>query len=290
MTAYYSKQKAKFGGVTGTIIPYPIALTDSVKENYLPAGFLKCDGSILKASVYPALSSTIGIGQNCRFAKNLDDIADDEIQLPDLGSKYIRVSSASGQYLNINLDQDPNITKVGSEVEVISLVGNTTEISYSGYFEVLGQNGIKFIGNPVYETETGFTLNDSLNEENFQAHGHYADVGVFTYLGRWQDNVFIEGYARGGNEAQTEGSNNLVQVESPDTATSTVSHNHRINLPGSTELRGNNTFSYGFSNTDGKLQFPADGLKTEITITTSNIKKLDDVISPYILVEYIIKI
>ena len=290
MTVYYSKQKAKFGGVTGTIIPYPIALTDNVKENFLPAGFLKCDGSILKASVYPALANTIGIGRNCRFAKNPDDIADDEIQLPDLGSKYIRSSTSSGQYLNVTLEQDPTISKVGTEVEVISLVGDSTEISYSGYFEVLGQNGLTFIGTPIFESDTGFTLTDSLNEENFQAHGHYADVGVFTYLGKWSDNVFIEGYARGGNEAQTEGSNNLVQIESPEQASTTVSHNHKINLPGSTELKGNNTLNYSFSNVDGQLQFPADGLRSEIIITTSNVKKLDDVISPYILVEYLIKI
>lgn len=290
MTVYYSKQKAKFGGVTGTIIPYMIEVTDNVKEDFLPAGFLKCDGSILKASVYPALAETIGIGSNCRFAKDPNDIASDEIQLPDLGSKYIRSSTSSGQYLNVTLEQDPLITKVGAEVEVISLIGDTAEISYSGYFEVLGQNGLKFIGTPVFETDTGFTLTDALNEENFQSHGHYADVGVFTYLGKWGDNVFVEGYARGGNEAQTEGSNNLVQVESPDQATTTVSHNHKINLPGSTELKTNNNFSYGFQNVDGSLQFPADGLKSEITVTTNNLKKLDDVISPYILVEYIIKI
>lgn len=290
MTVYYSKQKAKFGGVTGTIIPYPIALTNDVQKNFLPAGFLKCDGSILKASVYPALASTIGIGSNCRFAKDPNDIADDEIQLPDLGSKYIRSSSSSGQYLNVTLEQDPTISKVGTEVEVISLVGDSTEISYSGYFEVLGQNNLKFIGTPIFETDTGFTLSDSLNEENFQSHGHYADVGVFTYLGKWSDNVFVEGYARGGNEAQTEGSNNLVQIDPPDQASTTVSHNHRINLPGSTELKANNSLSYSFSNVGGSLQFPADGLRSEIIITTSNVKKLDDVISPYILVEYLIKI
>ena len=290
MTKYYSKEKAKFGGVTGTIIPYMIQITDNVKRNFLPAGFLKCDGSILKASVYPALAETIGVGSNCRFAKNPDDIGEDEIQLPDLGSKYIRASSSSGQYLNTTLEQDPLISKVGTEVEVISLVGDTAEISYAGFFEVLGQNGLTFIGTPVFESDTGFTLSDALNEENFQSHGHYADVGVFTYLGRWQDNVFVEGYARGGNEAQTEGSNNLVQVESPDQASTTTSHNHRINLPGSTELKSNNTLRYSFSNVGGSLQFPADGLRSEITLTTNNVKKLDDIISPYILVEYIIKI
>lgn len=287
MTAYYSKQKAKFGGVTGTIIPYPIAINnDDDRKNLLPAGFLKCDGSILKASVYPALSNVIGVGPDCRFAKNPDNIAIDEIQLPDLGSKYIRVSSSSGQYLNTTLEQDPTILKVGTEVEVISLVGNSTEISYSGYFEILGQNGLKFIGTPIFESETGFTLNDSLTEENFQSHGHYADVGVFTYLGKWQDNVYVGDYARGGNEAQTEGSNNLVQIESPDNAPSNVSHNHRINIPGSTELKTNNNLRFSFQN----QQIPADGLKSEITVTTNNLKKLDDVISPYILVEYLIKI
>jgi hypothetical protein len=287
MTAYYSKQKAKFGGVTGTIIPYPIAINnDEDRKNLLPAGFLKCDGAVLKASVYPALANVIGIGADCRFAKNPDDIAGDEIQLPDLGSKYIRVSSSSGQYLNTTLEQDPTISKVGTEVEVISLVGTSTEISYSGFFRVLGKNGLTFLGTPVFESDTGFTLNDSLSEENFQSHGHYADVGVFTYLGKWGDNVFVGDYARGGNEAQTEGSNNLVQIQSPDGAPSNVSHNHRINLPGSTQLKTNNQLRFAFEDEE----IPADGLKSEIIITTNNLKKLDDVISPYILVEYLIKI
>lgn len=287
MTVYYAKQKAKFGGVTGTILPYPIAISnDDQRKNFLPAGFLKCNGQILKAAVYPALANVIGIGPNCRFAKNPDDIGADEIQLPDMGSKYIRVSTSSGQYLNTQLEQDPLISKVGAEVEVTSLIGDSTEISYSGYFNVLGKNGIDFIGNPVFENDTGFTLSDALNEENFQAHGHYADVGVFTYLGRWTDNVFVEQYARGGNDAQTEGSNNLVQIQAPDGSSTTISHNHRINLPGSAEIRNTNTLSFGFQNT----QIPADGLRSEIIVTTNNLKKLDDVISPYILVEYFIKI
>lgn len=288
MTVYYTKQKAKFGGVTGTIIPFPISVEiPSFRDEILPAGFLKCDGSILKASLYPALAATIGIGPDCKFAKDPDNMALDEIQLPDLGSKYIRSSTASGEYLNDTLVQDPTIKKVGTEIEIVSLIGSEATISYSGTFQVQGQSGIPFNGKAILELQSETTLNDQLSEENFQAHGHNADTAVMTYTGRWTDNFFISDFgARGGNEAQTEAQNDFVLLPSPDGATTLVSHNHSINLPSSAELTANDTQTMFYDT----FNIPADGLTSTVTVTTEDTIKLDDVTPPFYIVEYIIKV
>ncbi len=288
MTVYYTKQKAKFGGVTGTIIPFPVSIEiPSFRDEILPAGFLKCDGKILKADIYPALAATIGIGSDCKFAKDPDNMAPDEIQLPDLGSKYVRSSTASGEYLNDTLNQNPLIKKVGTEIEIVSLIGSEATISYSGLFQIQGQSGIGFNGRSILELQSPTTLNDQLSEENFQAHGHNADTAVMTYTGRWTDNFFVADFgARGGNAAQTEAQNDYVLLPSPEGASTLVSHNHDINLPTSSELRANNTQTMFFDT----FNIPADGLTSTVTVTTEDTIKLDDITSPYYLVEYIIKV
>ena len=297
MAKYYTEEKAKYGGVTGTIQPFTIQLPDinipseSDWRKYLPAGFLRCDGSILTTDQYPALASILGVGRNSKFAKNPTELEGDQFQLPDLGSKYIRCSNSSGQYLNVYLEQDPTIARVGAETKIQSLVGDQTTVRYGGFFEVIGQT-IQFGGNPLYRTSTGYTLNSSLTEDNFQAHSHQAEVGVFSYLGKWQDSAFIpfSGGGRGGNDAQTEGSNNLVTIDGPEESSFNVSHNHQVNLPDTAELKESaqdptSGLRYQYINT----QVAADGLESNVVITTENVLKLDTAISPYIMVEYIIK-
>lgn len=287
MTVYYTKQKAKFGGVTGTIIPFPISLEiPSFRDELLPAGFLKCDGSILKASQYPALAATLGIGPDCKFAKDPESIATDEIQLPDLGSKFVRSSTATGEYLDIVLNQSPTTKKVGTEIEIVSLIGSEATISYSGEFLIQGKSGIGYNGRAILEAQAT-TFSDRLSEDNFQAHNHAADSAVMTYTGRWTDNRFTGTFgARGGNEAQTEATNDYVPVPSPEGSTTLVSHTHDINLPSSQELRDNDTQTMFFNN----FTIPAEGLSSTVTVTTDDDIKLDDVTSPFYLVEYIIKI
>ena len=294
MATYYTKEKSKFGAVAGTILPFMRKLDDindptaNLFRNYVPAGFLRCDGTVKSVEQYPTLAAICGTGANSKFAKDPDSLTDLQFQLPDLGSKYIRAAASSGAVLNDVLNQDTNVRKVGTETQVTSLVGDSVTIRYDGYFEVVGQT-IDFGGNPLYTASEPNILNAVLTEENFQAHGHNADVGVMTYTGDWT----LSGYAQrefsgpqGGNDAQIGGQNQLVQIDPPTDAPFTISHTHRIDLPSVSEVRANNTLQYNFPNT----QISADGLETEVFITTENVKKLDNANSPYIIVEYIIKI
>ena len=187
---------------------------------------------------------------------------------------------------------DNTIRKVGAEVTVDSLIGDQETITYSGSFNVISENGIKFGGFPVYKSNTGYTDQDGLTEDNFQGHGHLADVGVFSYLGRWLDSRFNDNLGdsagNGDNSGQMEGSNNAIIVEFPTGASGTVFHRHQINLPSTAQYKDpiNNTLAYSLIGTN----VSPIGLESTVTVTTDNLKKLDDAISPYILVEYLIKI
>jgi microcystin-dependent protein len=298
MARYYTAEKAKFGGTTGTIIPFMRQLPSinfpdqSTWKTYVPAGYLRCDGSIYKADLFPILASIIGVGTACRFAKitsGTGAISSDSIQLPDLGSKFIRASNASGQYLNITTAQDTTLNKVGVETEVSSLVGSTASITYTGSFALTGSTNISFQGNPFFTSDnSGYTPNDFLTDDNFQAHGHDANVGIFTYLGKWKDSAWQDnGAGSGSNAGRTEGSNNMVTVSSPVPTYNNPSHNHQINFPTAAQMKANTNFAYKYNDNQ---TVTADGLVTTVSLTTDNVKKIDNAIMPYILVEYIIKI
>lgn len=292
MTKYYTVEKAKFGGTTGTILPFTIQLplTNFPDignwDNLVPAGYLRCDGSILQASLFPTLAAVIGVGNQCPFAK--ETLTNDFFQLPDLGSKYIRCSSSSGQYFDDLVSTEPTeVGRVGAEVSVTTLVGDEVEISYSGSFNVLRKSQIEFFGNPTFILgQDGKTFEDSLTEDNFQAHGHDAGVGVFTYLGNWTDSTWVDSGGTGDNSGITEGSNELLTVTSPDNAVTIAKHSHDIIGPSSSQLRDQNDFQFSYDDTP----ISPDGLKTTISLSTNNVTKLDTAVSPYILVEYIIKI
>jgi hypothetical protein len=295
--AFYSKEKARYGGVTGTIVPYPRQMPTANAPDqgnwriYLPAGFLRCNGEVLTSDQYPVLAQVLGTGSDSKFKKADVTLQSNEFQLPDLGSKYVLGANSSGAYLNDTVIRDDDGRyRVGCEVNVTSLIGETETITYDGYFEVVASGLEQFIGNPSYSTtgSGGATLAAQLSEQNFQSHGHDSNVGVFTYLGKWNDSFFFDndGASGGDNEGQNEGSNNLVLVQSPPGSSATVSHTHRINFPSTSAARENNGLRYEYLNT----QIEAFGLETEITVTTNNLYKLDEATPPYILMEYLIKI
>lgn len=303
MSRYYVNERARYGGVTGTIIPFPQQLpagNDPSTGNwrsYLPSGYLRCDGSVYNKDLYPVLAQVLGLGDNSKFLKPDQEIGADEFVLPDLGSKYISGSSSSGTILNskINNPDSNQGYRVGAEVEITSLVGDTQTITYGGSFELVPFAPKSFIGNPQFKTITsdGRTLTSFLSEQEFQAHGHTANVGVFTYLGNWTDGIYFSngGQARGGNDAQNEGGNQLVFIQNATGAEAVVGHSHIVNLPNTSTVKDDNELVYQLSVPPGStIDIDPIGLSTTVTITTSSIYKLDEVTPPYILMEYIIKI
>lgn len=197
MAAHYSKERSKYGSGTGSIIVWPVELTSNdpnneANINLLPAGYLKCDGSIYKAEDYPQLAEILGVGGASKFIRrdinnnNIDDVDDDEFIVPDLGSKYPKptTGASAGTYINIVTEDQSETERRRSGMGIISTptagttTGNTTiiPVSYSGTFNVPSQE-IALKGKPAWSKGTnnsGFTDSEAVDSLALHSHMHFS--------------------------------------------------------------------------------------------------------------------
>jgi len=198
MAVFYNREKSKVGTLTGTIINWSKQLTsndpsDPVSIADLPAGYLRCDGSILSAEVYPQLAEILGTGAESRYRKPNQTLRNNQFQLPDFGSKKLRASSGSnlGDLIDLYLldDNDNEITKSGIGLEVQSNIGTTYEIQYQGNFFLPGQT-IGITGEPGFTRSTGnYTEISDVLVNAFLPHAHFHD-GTRTRIASPSGNEF----------------------------------------------------------------------------------------------------
>jgi len=197
MAAHYSKERSKYGSGTGSIIVWPVELTsddpnNEANINLLPAGYLKCDGSIYKADDYPQLAEILGVGSASKFIRRdinndlIDDVDDDEFIVPDLGSKFPKptTGAAAGTYINIVTEDQSETERRRSGMGIISTptagttVGNTTTIpvTYAGSFNVPSQD-IALKGKPAWSkgaNNSGFTDSEAVDSLALHSHMHFS--------------------------------------------------------------------------------------------------------------------
>ena len=180
MATFLNQERTKIGTTTGTIIAFPqeLEINDPAVGNslsLLPAGYLRCDGSVLSSSVYPALAEILGTGVDCAFKQEGVDLTDTQFQLPDLRSKFIRASSASDQgVINDNTVTNASgqvIERSGVGVNVSSNVGSNAVVDMVGQFRIPART-VALTGN------VGFTRPRRVDEEvvpanAFIPHMHY---------------------------------------------------------------------------------------------------------------------
>lgn len=309
MATTYAYQKGKHGAPCGTIFPFfrDFIGTNPQDEEYLayiPAGFLRCRGQILNASQYPELASIIGVGAQCIYRKSgtvLEEKDEDgnggQIQLPDLGSKYISAGTTPGEYNNLVLSDDETVSKAGIEVSLTSSGGEVT-FSYDGDFSIPAHN-LNVFGS---WTSTGSTITSSngVSEGQILAHGHYANVtqvhnanqpdcgyawkfikcwgGGFAGLGKWCN----------CNSNATEVKAQFVadvgplglEVESVGSATSTNHYHSNANAT----ITGQSA-----SGSMAAATFTATPLTTTVKLNTASTIKIDAISPKFMLCEYLIK-
>ena len=199
MPVLLSREKSKYGSGVGTIICWPVELStrdpnneDNIRK--LPAGYLKCDGTIYKAEEYPQLAEILGVGGASKFARRdisdafIDSVDDDEFIVPDLGSKFLKPTTggSAGLYINIaktdQSGQERRRSGMGIESSAIagSTTGNTTVIpvSYTGAFTVPSQQ-ISLQGKPAWSKGTGnsgFTDSEAVDSQALHAHMHFSQT------------------------------------------------------------------------------------------------------------------
>tara|TARA_B100000900_G_scaffold308804_1_gene267512 strand:+ start:568 stop:2001 length:1434 start_codon:yes stop_codon:yes gene_type:complete len=184
MAVFYNREKAKVGTTSGTIIHWSYELTSNDPDNattkdLLPAGYLRCDGTIYSAEIFPELATILGVGTQSRYKKPNVNLLENQFQLPDYGSKKLRASSGANLGLEVDLrlqdDNDQEITKSGVGLEVQSNIGETYEILYQGNFFLPSQI-VPITGEPGFTRNTGnYTETIEVLPNAFLPHAHFHD-------------------------------------------------------------------------------------------------------------------
>ena len=297
----YARQKAFYGGIVGTIQQNAVegVLVDKdptnpiFKEN-LPAGFLPCDGRVYNVKDYYCLAQTLGIGDECRFKKehvalrNPDTEIGDlgQFQVPDLGSKVMVGGRGTGTYDNLTKSEKPNINRVGVEVEASSNVGTRVNCNYNGYMQIDSAVDIDFNGNIKYNMARE-TNAIPLSIEAFQAHAHNTtSMRVLNYTG----NAKIDGDGKssvGEGSSSTPFANvnafagNVLEEVVTNTLRGEQTHDHTLTKP--TSYPHNFKYKYGTTNVN------LDDMQSTIDVDVETLDVLNQVVTPFIMVHYIIK-
>jgi hypothetical protein len=295
--ANYARERGKYGGMCGSIIVHSTPNIANVNEptengfkNDIPAGYLKCDGSVLNAKDYLALSQVLGVGSESRFRKENQTLREADASqgdlgqfvLPDLGSKVITGGRGTGIYNNYFVDDgttesiNNGARRVGPQVEVVSNFGNSISSFYIGNVNINPSGTLNFLGNPRYNIASA-TSETELDISNFQGHTHEA----FPTLMNWstQHEVGFQGGKTGGNLPGNSGGGHELGVAS-QAGTESI-HKHNITRPTSYA----NAFTYTYPET----QIDLTGVSVSVDVDTANIDKIDDLVTPFILVQYLIK-
>jgi hypothetical protein len=316
MAKNYSFEKGKYGLTTGTIVPFAILLSgESPAEpdwiRYVPAGFLRCKGQVLKSRDYIALSQILGIGSNSKFRKEnreleepSEDFRQGEFQLPDLGSKYMRASTANGIYNNLTVfdpSRETTVQRVGVEVELNLNQGNQIDFFYNGSF-VVPQVPIPFSPSSNFvSTLDGITSDAGFSDAQALSHGHYSSSAIGwrnEALDSRNDGQFgVNGgsvaigdpplnQANNRNDPDgTVGSGYFVEqyttITSIAGASSETLHSHGMSKsPISKDINSN------FS----QFKISPTNIITTVNLSSTNIFKMDDIQHRFVIVEFLIKI
>lgn len=293
--ANYARERSRYGGYPGSIIIHSTPglgstndPTSAVFRENLPAGYLKCDGSVQNARDYYALAQVLGVGEESRFRKENDNLrgADPatgdlgQFRLPDLGSKVILAGRNSGTYNNDIVEtevvQATPINRVGPQIEVISNVGNRITTGYTGPATIEGETDIGMIGAAKYIIDRK-TSDTTLTIENFQGHAHDSNQSYLNFSATHEvggdggkDRLTFSGNSGSGNE-----------FGDTDQAGRDSTHSHNITRP----FTYTQDFRYAFNSTPVDLS----GVTVFVDVDLSNEEKLDQLVTPFILVEYLIR-
>lgn len=300
MPKYYSFEKGKYGGATGTIFPFPRTLSGKDPSGndwttYVPAGYLRCDGSILPADRFRRLAEVIGVGSDCIYRKpnvTLDEADDQgnggEIQLPDLGSKYITAfASNTGLFLD---SVAPNPNSAGTETEKVGIgvsltlnQGNSVTVSYSGNLIAPSFN-IPISGNYAMSMES-ISAAGTFSDEQILTHGHYVNAARLKRASPQTDDLATGNRRRGGDIEPQEQWVNVNEFESVNVGVAgsqeSTQHFHSISRTNPTK---NIAVNVNQVNT-----ISVEPITTTVNLAAENTTAFNDINHAFILVEYLIK-
>ena len=293
----YTHQKARYGGIPGTIQQHAMEgiIIDKDPNNImfrekLPGGFLPCNGRVQNVKDYYCLANALGIGDECRFKKdhvtlrNPDPENNDlgSFQLPDLGSKVIIGGRGTGEYRATRMDDDDDnsANRVGVKVDPYSNVGTRLYCNYAGNMTATGQPNLEFNGNIRYNMDRK-TSKMILSPEHFQGHAHnMTGLSVLNYSGAHSTDGSGMGGVNTANAANASGGNTMEETQM-NVPSGDPWHEHTILRP--------YTYTHSFQYDFPSFEIPLDDMYSYIDVDTEDLEVLNQCVTPFIMVHYIIK-
>jgi hypothetical protein len=293
---HYSFEKGKFGGVVGTIYPFTTTLTGNIPstapwKQKVPAGFLRCDGSVVSADLYPALAKVLGVGEDSLYRKDNiilnaanEDGTGGQFQLPDIGSKFVRASGQGGSYNDLFAISGTGSEqrKVGVSVDLSSNLGTgstvNATISYTGEFAVPSRN-LTMSGNYALTMQTS-TGTSSVPTDTVLPHAHFSNtVSIEDPTSkRGSSNVDAGAGYTAEDPYDVEEQQSFVPATGLNLA-DTV-HDHLIQRTNITRSLVPTVPSYNVS---------SENITTAVTLRVDDTYVMNDIQPRFILVEYLIK-
>lgn len=297
MTAYYSFEKGKFGGVVGTIHAFGTTLTGNLPSSTawktkVPAGFLRCDGSVVSADLYPALAEVLGVGSGSFYRKEGTTLAEPnettglgaQFQLPDLGSKFIRASGSGGSYDNVYVTTNSgNLErKVGVSVDLSSNLGTgdtvTATITYTGEFSA-PTKALNMSGNYALTMDAS-TSQTTVAADTILPHAHFSNTASIEDPTNKTGSSNVDGGA--GYTAESPYDVEAVESFVPSTGLTLndTLHDHLIERTNIARTLSPNVPTYNIT---------TDNISTAVTLRVDDTFVMNDLLPRFILVEYLIK-
>ncbi len=189
MATIYSKERGKYGNISGQIIIWPVEIDGDINSSSakrdLPAGYLRCDGTVYNALDYPQLAAICGTGTGGKFVRKdiagvaLQSVSDLQFVVPDLGSKYPKPTGSAGGggvYQNVRVTTANNVEKsrsgIGIEAQAIAATNGVIDVSYTGNF-VVPSVEMSMRGRPTWTVGTAAGKRTEIEAVDSTAlHGH----------------------------------------------------------------------------------------------------------------------
>ena len=189
MATIYSKERGKYGNISGQIIVWPVEIDGDINSSSakrdLPAGYLRCDGTVYNAIDYPQLAAICGTGTGGKFVRKdiageaLQAVSDQQFVVPDLGSKYPKPTGSAGGggvYQNVRVTTANNVEKsrsgIGIEAQAIAATNGVIDVSYTGNF-VVPSVEMSMRGRPTWTVGTAAGKRTEIEAVDSTAlHGH----------------------------------------------------------------------------------------------------------------------
>ncbi len=192
MATIYSKERSKYGNITGQIIIWPVEVNGEIDsasmKRDLPAGYLRCDGTVYNAEDFPQLAAICGTGTGGKYVRRdlsnnpLQSVSDEQFVVPDLGSKYPLPTGSKGgggQYINVRITTEQGVEKsrsgIGIDADDIAGTNGVIDVQYTGNF-IVPSHDIPMRGRPSYTlgTESGKrTEVEAVDNSAIHGHAHF---------------------------------------------------------------------------------------------------------------------